>query len=88
MISPPLAFRSGQALKLFNLPMQAYPELSEVETTLDELKFIYDIFREQTAAREEWAATLWAELDMSVMEKGMEEFENRLKKLPKELRQE
>eukprot|EP00966_Prymnesium_polylepis_P282284 6523065-Prymnesium_polylepis.1 len=59
----------GQALKLFNLPIMAYPELTEVEQSLKDLGLIYDVYREQQEAREEWSSTLWSELEMSVMEK-------------------
>lgn len=76
----------GQALKLFNLPIMAYPQLSEVEQSLKDLGMIYDIFRQQQESREEWSSTLWSELEMSVMEKGMEDFDLRLKKMPKQIK--
>ena len=76
----------GLAQKLFNLPIQAYPELSEVEASLRDLSSIYNIYREQRDTRETYAATLWSELDISVMEKGAEEFFARLQKMPKALK--
>ena len=33
----------GEALKLFGLPIMAYPELSEIEAQLKELTVIYDL---------------------------------------------
>ena len=68
------------------MPIQAYPELSEVEVSLQDLAKIYDIYREQRTSRDEWADTLWAELDMGVMEKGMDDYDTRLKKMPKPIK--
>ena len=36
------------------MPIQAYPELSEVEVSLQDLAKIYDIYREQRTSRDEW----------------------------------
>jgi len=33
-------------------------------------------------ARAEWSSTLWSELDMGVLERGMAEFQGRLKRMP------
>ena len=76
----------GLAQKLFNLPIQAYPELTEVEASIKDLRVIYDLFKEQRETREGWAATLWSDLDMSVMEKGSEDFDLRLKKMSKHIK--
>ena len=73
----------AEALNLFGLPFQAYPELAEVEASLKELTVVYDIYFEQKEQREQWAMTLWSDLDLTVLEKGMEEFALRLQKLPK-----
>ena len=74
----------SEALSLFGLPFQAYPELANVESDLKQLSVVYDIYAEQKEQRENWALTLWSELDMTVIEKGMEVFDARLKKLAKE----
>ncbi len=74
----------GEALKLFGLPIVAYPQLAEVDNGLKELTSVYDLYSDLQDKRAEWAATLWADLEMVVLEKGMEEFDVRLKKLPKQ----
>jgi dynein heavy chain len=73
----------GTAQKLFNLPIQGYPELSEVEATLRDLAAIYDTYRDMRDARTEWSSTLWSELDIGALERGMEEYESRLRRMPK-----
>lgn len=67
------------AQKLFNMPIQSYPELSDVEQTLKKLQAIYDLYKEQRDTKDGWSGTLWSELDSAVLEKGMEGFEVRLK---------
>ena len=37
-------------------------------------------------AREEWASTLWANLDIVKLTSGIDEFMKRLRKLPKEVK--
>ena len=76
----------GLAQKLFNLPIQPYPELSEMEASLRDLKTIFDLYVEQKEARDVWASGLWSELEMSTMEKGMEGFKEALGKLDKRLK--
>ena len=55
----------GEALKLFGLPIVAYPQLAEINHSLEELTSIYSIFGDYLEARENWAATLWSELELS-----------------------
>ena len=76
----------GEALKLFNLPIVAYPELAEVQAQMSDLSQVYSLYSELKEQRGDWAATLWAELEMSTLEKGIEEYDGRLKKLPKHLK--
>ena len=59
----------GVAQKLFGLPIQPYPELSEMEHDLKELSVVYDLYAAQKEARENWGLTLWSELEMQTMEK-------------------
>ena len=76
----------GDAIKLFGMPAVAYPELAAVKGSINELKVIYNLYSEQKDQRLLWAETLWAELDITVLERGMEEFDARLKKLPKDVK--
>ena len=59
----------GVAQKLFGLPIQAYPELSEMEHDLRDLSVVYDLYAAQKEARDSWGMTLWSELEMQTMEK-------------------
>jgi dynein heavy chain len=76
-----------KAEKLFNLSISAYPELFEIEHMLKDLDLIYSLYSDVKNAIVGWSKTLWANLDISVLNKGMETFGLRLKKLPKELKQ-
>jgi dynein heavy chain len=59
----------GVAQKLFGLPIQAYPELSEMEQALKQLSVVYDLYAAQKETRDGWGLTLWSELEMQTMEK-------------------
>ena len=76
-----------KAEKLFNISISSYPELFEIEYQLKDLDLIYNLYSDVKSAMNGWSSTLWVNLDISVLNKGMETFGNRLKKLPKELKQ-
>ncbi|KAJ3144485.1 Dynein heavy chain 10, axonemal [Geranomyces variabilis] len=76
-----------RAEKLFNLVITSYPELHELEVEVKELEKIYELYVEVKEAIGSWSTTLWANLDVGILNKGMETFAGRLKKLPKELKQ-
>lgn len=76
------------AQKLFNMPIQSYPELSDVEQTLKKLQAIFDLYKEQRDTKDGWSGTLWSELDSAVLEKGMEGFAVRLKGMVRQFGQE
>lgn len=75
------------AEKLFNLPITAYPELVEIENELEGLNKVYALYSDQKEAISKWANTLWTDLDIEALSKGIDEFVQRLKKLPNELKQ-
>ncbi|RKO94122.1 dynein heavy chain and region D6 of dynein motor-domain-containing protein [Blyttiomyces helicus] len=75
------------AEKLFNLTITSYPELVELESEIKELEKIYELYTEVKEAINSWSTTLWSNLDINVLNKGVETFSTRLKKLPKELKQ-
>lgn len=76
-----------RAEKLFNLTISNYSELYEVDNDLKELDKIYDLYIDVRDVMSGWAKTLWANLDIGALTKGMDVFATRLKKLPKELKQ-
>ncbi|TPX78384.1 hypothetical protein CcCBS67573_g00352 [Chytriomyces confervae] len=76
-----------QAEKLFSLNITSYPELFDVEHEIKELDKIYELYTEVRGAINGWSTTLWSNLDINVLTKGVEIFSTRLKKLPKDLKQ-
>jgi dynein heavy chain len=76
-----------RAEKLFNLTITSYPELYELDNQLKDLDLIYSLYSDVKDAMHSWSATLWSNLDVTVLTKGMDTFATRLKKLPKELKQ-
>ncbi|EGF80533.1 hypothetical protein BATDEDRAFT_25191 [Batrachochytrium dendrobatidis JAM81] len=76
-----------RAEKLFNLTISSYPELYEVENQLKELDLIYTLYSDVKEAINSWSMTLWNNLDIGILNRGIENFSSRLKKLPKELKQ-
>ncbi|KXS21993.1 hypothetical protein M427DRAFT_494431 [Gonapodya prolifera JEL478] len=75
------------AQRLFNLDIVTYPELYEVESEMKALQEIYDLYVEVRNSIQQWSATLWVNLDISVLTKGMETLSHHLRKMSKELKQ-
>ncbi|XP_043925694.1 dynein axonemal heavy chain 10 [Protopterus annectens] len=76
----------ANAEKLFDLPVTMYPDLLAVQKEMKGLKQIYDIYKAQKAAKEEWSQALWANLNVQQLLEGIEGFLKALRKLPKEVR--
>ncbi|KAI8847268.1 dynein heavy chain and region D6 of dynein motor-domain-containing protein [Chytridium lagenaria] len=76
-----------RAEKLFNLNITSYPELFDLEHAIKELEKIYELFSEVKDAINNWSTTLWSNLDINLLNKGIEQFSMRLKKMPKDLKQ-
>jgi dynein heavy chain len=74
------------AEKLFNLPITSYPELVEIETELEGLAKVYSLYYDQKEAINRWANTLWADLDIESLNKGIEDFVLKLKRFTPELK--
>ncbi|XP_075256614.1 dynein axonemal heavy chain 10-like [Convolutriloba macropyga] len=76
----------ANAEKLFDLPITAYPQLLEVQKQMKGMQQIYQIYKNQKIAREEWAQTLWVNLNIEQLQKGIEDFIRELKRLPREVK--
>ena len=74
------------AEKLFDLEITAYPNLTTVSKQMHQLKQIYALYEEQQQAREEWAQTLWSNLNVNQLSEGIAGYIKQLKKMPKEVR--
>ncbi|CAH1801914.1 unnamed protein product [Owenia fusiformis] len=76
----------ANAEKLFDLPITMYPELLKVQKEMKGLEQIYDLYEEQKKARETWAETLWANLNIQQLQEGIETFLKSLRKLPRDVK--
>ncbi|XP_019715984.1 dynein heavy chain 10, axonemal-like [Hippocampus comes] len=76
----------ANAEKLLDLPVLAYPEIVSIQKDMNGLRQIYDIFRDQKVAKTKWSQTLWVDLDIHLLQEGVEFFVQNLRKLPKDVR--
>ncbi|KAL3317579.1 Dynein heavy chain 10, axonemal [Cichlidogyrus casuarinus] len=73
--------------KLFDLPISLYNNLHEIGTKLTQFDPIYTTFESQKKMREEWSETLWRDLNITVLQEGIELELKKFRKLPKTTRQ-
>ncbi|XP_021370512.1 dynein heavy chain 10, axonemal-like isoform X1 [Mizuhopecten yessoensis] len=76
----------ANAEKLFDLPITMYPDLLEVQKQMKGLEMVYSLYEEQTAAREGWSETLWSNLNVQVLQDGIEGFLKQLRKMPRDVK--
>uniref|UniRef100_A0A8C3JB17 Dynein axonemal heavy chain 10 n=1 Tax=Calidris pygmaea TaxID=425635 RepID=A0A8C3JB17_9CHAR len=76
----------GSVEKLFDMPTTVYPDLLKAQNDMKGLKQIYEIYELQSAAKKEWSQTLWINLNVQVLQEGIEGFLKALRKLPKQVR--
>ncbi|XP_063051673.1 dynein axonemal heavy chain 10 [Engraulis encrasicolus] len=76
----------ANAEKLFDLPITMYPELVNVQKEMRGLRQIYEIYKAQKAAKAEWSQTLWVNLNIQLLQEGIEGYIKSLRKLPKDVR--
>ncbi|XP_067660223.1 dynein axonemal heavy chain 10-like [Haliotis asinina] len=76
----------ANAERLFDLPITMYPDLLQVQKEMKGFEQIYALYEEQKAAREQWAETLWANLNVQLLQEGIEGFLKSLRKLPRDVK--
>ena len=76
----------AKAEKLFDLQITSFPELLEVDKEIKALGQIYSLYEEQKRTREDWANTLWANLNMKTLSDGIDEYIKKLRKFPKDIK--
>uniref|UniRef100_I3N0B0 Dynein axonemal heavy chain 10 n=1 Tax=Ictidomys tridecemlineatus TaxID=43179 RepID=I3N0B0_ICTTR len=76
----------ANAEKLFDLPITLYPELLKVQKEMNGLRMIYDLYEGLKVAKEEWSQTLWVNLNVQVLQEGIDGFFRSLRKLPRHIR--
>ncbi|XP_072367150.1 dynein axonemal heavy chain 10 isoform X2 [Scyliorhinus torazame] len=76
----------ANAEKLFDLSITMHPELLSLQKEVKGLRQIYDIYKAQRVAKDEWAETLWADLNVQLLQEGIDGFLKAFRKLPKDVR--
>ncbi|KAL5017096.1 hypothetical protein ScPMuIL_006685 [Solemya velum] len=76
----------ANAEKLFDLPITLYPNLLEIQKQMKGIEMIYQLYEEQMVAREGWSETLWSNLNVQILQDGIEGFTKSLRKMPKDVK--
>ncbi|CAH8558888.1 unnamed protein product [Heterobilharzia americana] len=76
----------ASAEKLFNLPLTQYPQILNIQKELNGLDQLFSIYLGQKQAREEWSQILWRDLNITVLQNGIEKYLKDLRNLPKHVR--
>ncbi|NXC37428.1 DYH10 protein, partial [Campylorhamphus procurvoides] len=76
----------GSAEKLLGLPAAAYPDLIKAQNDAKGLRQVYQIYEAQRVTKKEWSQTLWINLNVQLLQEGIEGFLKALRKLPKPVR--
>ncbi|KAK5620023.1 Dynein heavy chain 10, axonemal [Crenichthys baileyi] len=74
------------AEKLLELPVSVFPEATRIQSDMKGLRQIYDVYKAQKNAKAKWSQTLWVDLDIQVLQEGINGFLKRFRKLPKDVR--
>ena len=74
------------AEQLFNLGISSYPELHTIDSELQELNKIYDIYANYQDFLQSMTQMLWTELDLNQLISGIQDLLKQLRKLPKKLK--
>ncbi|CAH8518373.1 unnamed protein product [Schistosoma turkestanicum] len=74
------------AEQLFNLPLTQYPQFIHIQKELDGLDQLFSIYLKQKQAREEWAHILWKDLNITILQTGIEKYLKEVRSLPKSIR--
>ncbi|XP_051490092.1 dynein axonemal heavy chain 10 [Apus apus] len=76
----------GSVEKLLDLPVTAYSDLLQAQKHMKGLKQIYEIYELQRVTKKEWSQTLWINLNVQVLQEGIERFLKAFRKLPRDIR--
>ena len=56
---------------LFDVPLTDYSDFDKVQIDFKNYQLIYNLYNEQKAARDNWAHTLWIDLNPQILIEGM-----------------
>ncbi|XP_028270606.1 dynein heavy chain 10, axonemal isoform X2 [Parambassis ranga] len=74
------------AEKLLDQPVTAYPEVASIQKDMRALRQIYDVYKAHKDAKTEWSQTLWVNLDVQLLQDGIEGLIKSLRQLPRDVR--
>lgn len=67
---------------LFDLPATDYTIFLDVKKEYEGMQMLFALYTEQNQARDEWAQTLWVNLDPQLLINGMDRFIREFRKFP------
>uniref|UniRef100_A0A3Q2PNV9 Dynein axonemal heavy chain 10 n=1 Tax=Fundulus heteroclitus TaxID=8078 RepID=A0A3Q2PNV9_FUNHE len=76
----------ANAEKLLDLPVTMHQDATRIQKDMKGLRQIYDVYQAQKNAKAQWSQTLWVDLDIQVLQEGIDGFLKRFRKLPKDVR--
>ena len=76
-----------KAQTLFQLPIVSYPQLPLVEADIKLLHIIYDVYVAHSWMVQEFSAVHWSKLDIDALQKASDDFDKRVKRMPKDVKE-
>uniref|UniRef100_A0A7N8Y270 Dynein axonemal heavy chain 10 n=1 Tax=Mastacembelus armatus TaxID=205130 RepID=A0A7N8Y270_9TELE len=74
------------AEKLLDQPVTMCTEVISIQKDMRGLRQIYDVYKAQKDAKAEWSQTLWVDLNIQLLQEGIEKLIKSLRQLPKDVR--
>ena len=72
--------------ELFSLPITPFPQLAKIKKELKLLQNLYGLYNEVLSKRQIYAETLWQDVKLDEINSDMTDFQAKMKKLPKALK--
>ncbi|KAI9015067.1 dynein heavy chain and region D6 of dynein motor-domain-containing protein [Gaertneriomyces semiglobifer] len=73
--------------QLFSLPVTPFPTLVKIKKELKLLQNLYGLYNDVLEKKQQYNETLWTDLNLDQINNDMNEFQNKIKKLPKALKE-
>ncbi|XP_028292993.1 dynein heavy chain 10, axonemal [Gouania willdenowi] len=74
------------AEKLLDLPVSLFPEITRIQKNMKGLRQIYQLYEAQKEAKALWSQMLWSDLDVQLLQDGIQDFIRTLRQFPKDVR--
>ena len=72
--------------QLFSLPVTPFPSLVKIKKELKLCQTLYALYNDVLEKKGSYAETLWVDLDVNRINNDMTDFQNKIKKLPKAIK--